>query len=57
MIFWPIFFRGALTSGGGVEVTLSTVVHTRGSGKELMSSEQGVDPDASGHLVGPVTRS
>jgi ATP-dependent Clp protease adapter protein ClpS len=57
MTFRATFFHGALAGGGGVALTLSTVVHTRGSGEALVCSEEAVETAASGPLAGPVAGS
>jgi hypothetical protein len=43
--------------GGGVALTLSTVVRTRGSGEALVRSEEAVETAASGPVAGPVAGS
>jgi hypothetical protein len=57
MILWATFFRGALAGGGGVALTLSTVVRTRDSGEALVCSEEAVETAASGPLAGSVAGS
>jgi hypothetical protein len=57
MIFQATFFRGAVAGGGGVALTLSMVVCTRGSGEVLVRSEEAVETAVSGPVAGPVAGS
>jgi hypothetical protein len=51
MIFRATFFRVALADSGGVSITLSMVIHTRGSGEALVGSEEAVETPASGPVA------
>jgi hypothetical protein len=57
MLFRATFFHGALAGSGKVALTLSTVIHTRGSGEALMRSEESVETASSGPLAEPVVGS
>jgi hypothetical protein len=57
MIFQAMFCRRALAGGGGVALTLSTVVRTRGSGEALVRAEEAVETADSGPLARPVAGS
>jgi hypothetical protein len=57
MIFRATFFRVALAGGGGVSITLSMVIRTRGSDEALVGSEEAVETAASGPVAGPVAGS
>jgi hypothetical protein len=53
MIFRATFFRGELAGGVGVALTLSTAIHTRGSGEALVRSEEAVETAATGPVAEP----